>query len=112
MTFGLEPPKNVSNLFGNWLKVIPKEDLSKIRVGVCAVIWAVWKTRNDFIFNKPKKHSFLQVIPMVTHWMRMWSYLQQEEQREAMDSGYNRLDTVSQDLFSRCGWQLHNRLTF
>jgi hypothetical protein len=79
MTFGLSPPKNINNLFGNWLKGIPKDDLVPIRVGVCAVIWALWNTRNGFVFNKPNKNSFLQVIPMATHWIRMWSYLQQEE---------------------------------
>jgi hypothetical protein len=103
MTFGLTPPKNITNLFGNWLKGIPKNDLVQIRVGVCAVIWTIWNTRNDHIFNSKKKSNFLQVIPMVTHWIRTWSYLQQEEQREAMDSGCNRLETVAQDLFSRCG---------
>jgi hypothetical protein len=110
MTFGLSPPKNINNLFGNWLKGIPKYDLVQIRVGVCAVIWALWNTRNGFVFNKPNKNSFLQVIPMATHWICMWSYLQQEEQREAMDSTCNRLETVARDLFSRCGWLLHKRI--
>jgi hypothetical protein len=55
MTFGLEPPKNTTNLFGNWLKGIPKKDLIQNRVGVCAIIWAIWNTWNDFIFNKTKK---------------------------------------------------------
>jgi hypothetical protein len=55
MTFGLAPPKNVKNIFGNWLKGIPKEDLIQIIVGVCTVIWALWNTRNGFDFNKQKK---------------------------------------------------------
>jgi hypothetical protein len=55
MTFGLAPPKIIANLFGNWLKGIPKKDLIQVRVSVCAVIWALWNTRNDFMFNKPKK---------------------------------------------------------
>jgi hypothetical protein len=55
MTFGLAPPKNVTNLFENWLKGISKKDLIQIRVGVCAMIWALWNTRNNFVFNKPKK---------------------------------------------------------
>jgi hypothetical protein len=45
-----------------------------------------------------KKKSFLQVIPMATHWIRMWSYLQQKEQWEAMDSRCNRLETVARDF--------------
>jgi hypothetical protein len=109
VTFGLAPPINITNLFGNRLKGIPKNDLIKVHVGVCDVIWARWNTRDNFVFNKPK-NSFLQVIPMVTHWIRMWSYLQQEEEREAMDSRCNRLEMVARDLFSRCGWRSHNRI--
>jgi hypothetical protein len=26
-------------------------------LGVCAVIWATWNTRNDFIFNISKKNT-------------------------------------------------------
>jgi hypothetical protein len=55
MSFGLAPPKNIKNLFGNWLTGIPKQDLVNIRVGVCAVLWALWNTRNDVMFNKQKK---------------------------------------------------------
>jgi hypothetical protein len=111
MTFGLAPPKNITNFFGNWLKGIPKKELILIRVGVCAVIWTMWNTRNGFIFDKPKTPSFLQVIPMVTHWIRTWSYLQQEEQQVVMDSGCNRLEMVARDLFKWCGWRSHKRIS-
>jgi hypothetical protein len=67
VTFGLPHPKNVKNLFCNWLVFIDKKDVKQIRVGVCAIIWALWNTRNDQVFNKPRASSFLQVIPMVTH---------------------------------------------
>jgi hypothetical protein len=33
----------------------PKKDLIQVRVGICAVIWTLWNTRNDFVFKKPKK---------------------------------------------------------
>jgi hypothetical protein len=39
MTFGIPPPKNVKNLFGNWLAGIDKIFVKQIRVGVCAIIW-------------------------------------------------------------------------
>jgi hypothetical protein len=67
MIFVLAPPKNITNLFGNWHKGILKEDLVHIKVGVCVVLWTMWNMINDFIFNKPKTASFLQVLPMVTH---------------------------------------------
>jgi hypothetical protein len=59
MTFCLFPPKNITNLFGNWLSDIDKNDFKQIRVGVCAIVWALWSARNDHVINKPKASSFL-----------------------------------------------------
>jgi hypothetical protein len=111
MSFNIPPPLNITNLFGNWLNGVPKKDKAYIRVGVCAVLWAIWKVRNDCIFNKKKFPSFLQVIPLATHSIRMWSYLQLEDDRPAMDIGCNRLETVTRDFYSRCGWSADRRLT-
>jgi hypothetical protein len=41
MTFGIPPPKNVKNLFGNWLAGIDKIHVKQIRVSVRAIIWAL-----------------------------------------------------------------------
>ena len=110
MSFNITPPKNVINLFGSWLNGIPKDELKKIRVGVCAVLWAMWTVRNDFVFNKPKKSSFLQVIPLITHWIRSWSFLQPEAQRHVMESGCTRLESVAKDFYNRAGWRFEKRL--
>jgi hypothetical protein len=74
--------------------------------------WTMWNIRNDFIFNKSTTYLFLQVIPMVTHRIRMWSYLQQENQWVEMASGSNRVETVARNLSNRCGRRLHKRITF
>ena len=41
LSFSLSPPKNITNLFGAWLRGIPKSDLIQIRVGVWAILWAM-----------------------------------------------------------------------
>jgi hypothetical protein len=71
MTFNITPPSNISNLFWNWLNGVAKKDKGHIRVVVCALVWTIWNARNDFIFNKKSFLSFLQVIPMATHWIHM-----------------------------------------
>jgi hypothetical protein len=48
MTFNLPPPSNISNMFRNWLNGIAKKDKGHIRVGVHALLWAIWTIRNDF----------------------------------------------------------------
>jgi hypothetical protein len=111
MTFNIPPPSSITNLFGNWLKGVTKKDKGLVRVGVCALLWAIWIVRNDFIFNKKSYPSFLQVIPLVTHWIHMWSYLQPAGQRQDMDTGCNRLATAARDFYSRCGWRSDRRIT-
>jgi hypothetical protein len=66
MTFNIPPLSNITNLFGNWLNEVAKKDKIRIRVGVCALIWAVWNVRNDFIFNKKKPfHPSCRL----SHWL-------------------------------------------
>jgi mannosylglycoprotein endo-beta-mannosidase len=111
MAFGVSAPKNITNIFGNWLQGVDKRVKSQLRVGISALLWAMWHVRNDLTFNKTKNVSFLQVIALATHWTRSWLCLQPVAQRQDMDFGCNRLETVARDLFSRCGWQLDRRLT-
>ena len=111
VALNLTPPNNISHLFGNWLGGVSKKDKVPIRVGVCALLWAMWNIRNDYIFNNAKHCSFLQVIPMATHWIRMWSYLQSTEKRPAMVSGCNRLDMVARDLYTQFSWRSDFRIT-
>ena len=110
MFFGLSPTKTVPNLFGNWLKGIPKQELKSIRVRVCAMLWAIWNIRNDHVFDKQTSTSFLQVIPLVTHWIRTWSYLQPVEHRPVMDSGCSILEMVAKDLYNQCVWRIHKHI--
>lgn len=111
MAFNIYPPLNITNLFGNWLHGVQNKEKARIRVGVCALLWAIWHVRNNFIFNKMSFPSFLQVIPIAIHWIHMWSYLQSPDERHAMDIGCNRLATVAQDMYNRIGWRFGRRLT-
>jgi len=74
-TFNIPPPANVTNMFGNWLNGVDKKNKAYVRVGICALVWAIWNCRNDLVFNKNQNAHSLQVIRMVTHWIRERSYL-------------------------------------
>jgi hypothetical protein len=109
--FNIIPPTNITNLFGNWLVVESKLDKVQIWVGVCALIWAIWNIRNDYIFNNAKSTYFMQVISLATQWICMWSYLQSMEKREDSVTGCNRLEKVARDLYNQCKWRFDLRLT-
>jgi hypothetical protein len=52
LSFNLPPPKNITNMFDNWLAGVNKNERAQIRVGICALLWALWNVRNDYIFNR------------------------------------------------------------
>jgi hypothetical protein len=97
-------------MFGNWLNGVEQHIKARIRLGVCALVWALWKCRNDTVFNKIGTAHFFQVIRMATHWTREWSYLPPEAQRAPMDSGCIRLEMVARAIYNQGGWRLFKRL--
>jgi hypothetical protein len=38
----IPPPANVTNMFGNWLNGIEIHSEAWIRIGTCALTWAIW----------------------------------------------------------------------
>jgi hypothetical protein len=62
LSYNIPPPSNVTNMFGNWLNGVPKTDKKKIRIGVSAIYWSIWTSRNDIIFDRNAGTNFLQVI--------------------------------------------------
>ena len=75
-------------------------------MGVAAVCWAIWRCRNDLIFNKIKVNSVLQVIFRGTYWFRFWTQLQREEHAKNTFSSLSRfIEIVALDLVK--GWCKH-----
>jgi hypothetical protein len=52
MAFNITPPLSIAHMFGNWLNGFVKSEKTNVRVGIYAILTAIWHVRNDFIFNK------------------------------------------------------------
>jgi hypothetical protein len=37
-------------MFGNWLNGVKKLEKARIRIGISAICWSIWTSRNDIIF--------------------------------------------------------------
>ena len=109
-TYNIPPPSNTTNMFGNWLNGVDQDTKARIRIGICALLWALWNCRNDVVFNKAGNTNFLQVFLRATHWIHEWSYLLPVDQREPMESGCTRLEKVAWDIYNLGGWWLSRRL--
>jgi hypothetical protein len=101
VSFNLLPPTSVHNLFTGWLDGINRKLKYKILVGASAICWVIWLTRNNIIFDKAAAPSYLQVIFRGTYWIRSWSLLQKEEDRQKMLMGCRIIETTAIEVFAR-----------
>ena len=104
------PPYSVSTLFGTCPVGIESETARHIRVGACALLWAIWNCRNDLAFNRITTIHFLQVVFRATALIRMWSLLTPTEAKEHLVTGSVRWEMVARDIFNRFGWRSCNRI--
>jgi hypothetical protein len=51
-TYNLPPSTNITNMLGNWLNRMPKDDKAIRRIGVSTLCWSLWTYQNNIIFNK------------------------------------------------------------
>ena len=49
IAFNIQPPMSINTLFGTWLNGVDIHIAKHIRIGICALLWAIWNTRNDMI---------------------------------------------------------------
>ena len=81
-----------------------------IWVGVAALCWAIWNTRNDIVFYKIKYNSILQVIFRGTYWLHFWAQLQRDEHNKNLLSSLStRIEMVSLEQ-AHGGWKHLYRL--
>ena len=105
----LYPSKSVANVFGNCLHGIDKKLRTVISVRAIAVIWLLWLSRNDKVFND-KDSTRLHVLYRCTSILRSWSILQRVEHRGLFTEAGARLEEVTRDIFIRHGWTLDRRI--
>jgi hypothetical protein len=43
------------------------------------MLWTIWLSQNDIVFNKIQFSSYMQVAFRGTHWTRTWVSFQKEE---------------------------------
>jgi RsiW-degrading membrane proteinase PrsW (M82 family) len=92
-------------MFGTWLRNQNKKLRDMIWVGMAAMCWAIWRCRNDVIFNKLKTNSIMQVIFRGAYWLRFWAPLQHDEQtKDILSSISRRLETIALEVSNK-GWK-------
>jgi hypothetical protein len=60
-------------MFSGWLRGVNKDVKLLLLLGGAATCWSIWLSRNDIVLEKYV--SPMQVIYLVTDWLRTWAIL-------------------------------------
>jgi hypothetical protein len=96
-------PSSVANMFGSWLGV--SKDLKLLALlGATTVCWAIWRHRNDIVFERKNVTNSLQVLHFAIHWLRSWAVLQKPIFQELVLVICQRLEQVVKEFFYPDTW--------
>ena len=93
-----------------WLNQFDASIKYQALVGVAAICWAIWLSRNDYVFNNAKIHTLVQVIYRRTHWIRSWAAFQKKGKSNLLKQACASLERVTMEIFAHNGWRFSNRL--
>jgi hypothetical protein len=89
-----------------WLKGFGRKKRNLTSVGVAAVPWTIWKTRNLACFESKWPNEPIDVLNRVVYWIKLWSDLQVKEcTKLELELGARVLERVAAEVFqARRGW--------
>jgi len=91
-------------MFNGWLRGVNKDVKLLLLLGGAVTCWSIWLSRNDIVFEKKKIVSPVQVIYLVTHWLRTWVILQKPDLQDTVVAVSQQLMQVAKDFFLPATW--------
>jgi hypothetical protein len=101
----LSLPKNANDMFGLWLCSFKRYERNLITIGCSAVLWSLWKIRNDCCFNNISPSNAANIVLLCCSWLDAWAILQKETSRKMLLEGSSLLRRMVKEIFNRnFGW--------
>jgi hypothetical protein len=73
---------------------MPKNDNLHM-VGLAAICWAMWQSRNNICFEKKKIRSPVEIICLASSVIKYWAGLQKEEDKDILMEGAEALKNAT-----------------
>jgi hypothetical protein len=99
-------------MFRSWLSRVNSKDKNLILVGVAALCWSIWRSRNDIYLNDMKYNSFLQVVFRGGIFVKILGVAAIWGEKAMFRSVSSALEITTLKLSSRFGWKFNNRLSY
>jgi hypothetical protein len=104
-TFCLSSNPDGFDDIGRWIWTFPGKVRTVVAVGVSALIWSIWKTRNAVVFDRDKILDPGSVVHKISYWFAHWARLQKPNVRRHQIIAAQLLTKVALEAFSmRNGW--------
>jgi hypothetical protein len=87
-------------MFSSWLKSFHSSVRKKMLIGVAAVCWSLWFTRNDVVFQRTNPKSFFLHVVFKA---RSWTILSKEKAKVQLRDGAHVLEVQTLSFFSKAG---------
>ncbi|KQK05392.1 hypothetical protein BRADI_2g19836v3 [Brachypodium distachyon] len=84
-----------------------------ISVGVSALCWTIWRTRNDACFKFTYPRDPANLVFIFCYWLKYWAIMQRTEAREILELGVQMVQLVVSEILhprhGAHGWSLFQR---
>lgn len=95
---------------GTGFHSFPGDQKKLMFCGAAAIIWTIWKTRNNTCFRNLFPSDTTALVFFVCNDILVWNSLHTEPKRRRLDEGVSKIKTVMADANSRShGWNLTRR---
>ncbi|KAG8086542.1 hypothetical protein GUJ93_ZPchr0010g7976 [Zizania palustris] len=108
MCFNIGPFVTLEHMWHDWFGRLRRDSRHVVGVGLAAVIWSIWRCRNDICFRHIFPNDPLSLINVICYWISSWAILQKSVAKEkSLAVGVRLLEHLTSEIFSReHGWRL------
>jgi hypothetical protein len=98
-------PLSILHLFNDWASGKGHNMMEFLLTGDATLVWTIWTSRNDIIFDNSPSKTYMRVLYRGTHLLRFYAQLQRREEESAlMKNACGVLETLVMQIFANFGW--------
>jgi hypothetical protein len=96
----------VDDLFGTWINSFNKTKKNRVLFDCGAVIWAIWRCRNNCCFGTDRIDDLTNVIFSCCYWLDTWAIRQKKKARKLVELGSLKIKKMACEIYSKArGWR-------
>jgi hypothetical protein len=80
IAFNIPKPISILHLFNDWAISGGRKNRNLCLTSVAALIWALWTSMNDLVFDNSPTKTYMHVILRGTYWLRRWTQFQRRDE--------------------------------